>query len=250
MGWSKEQTEAHEASFDKFRAAYIAGENKTASLEDITNCRKRCVTLIRLMSFDPRINGELDAFSRQIREFSRESYFQEVPHFTIDCHRYLTEDKLPENTNQLTLEEQQKLVITPEEFSVYNQILSEQIGKEKIFPAELQGVAFGGDGLVAQVWYNNQRLQDFNDRLGERVRREIPSMDFVWGMVKGRVPYRVLNITRFTGKENREHTLAFVDKNRDKRFGEFSISELNLCFADHYIQKKNSKVLGEYTFAS
>lgn len=249
MGWSREQTEAHEASFDKFRAAYIAGENKTASLEDIANCRKRCVTLIRLMSLDPRINSELEAFSRQTREFSSESYLQEIPHFTIDCHRYLTEDKLPENINQLALEEQQKLVITPEEFSIYDKILSEQIGKEKFFPAELRGVAFGGDGLVAQVWYDNQRLHGFNDKLGERVRKEVPSMDFIWGMVKGKVPYRVLNITRFTGKENKEQVLSFVDKNRDKRFGEFNISELNLCFADHYVQKKNFYVFGEYSFS-
>ena len=46
MKWSKEQIKAHEENAEKFRKAYVKGENKTMSIEDIVNDRRRCVALI------------------------------------------------------------------------------------------------------------------------------------------------------------------------------------------------------------
>ena len=250
MKWSKEQREGHEQNAEKFRAAYVKGKNKTASLEAIAGCRRRCVTLIEpanAMTGLYQVGGRLE---REImRAGSSGSYCQEIPHFTIDCHRYLTEDKLLENINQMPLDHQRELIITPDELKEYNRVLLEEIGREPSFLVEIRGIAFGGDGLVAQVWYDDKKMIDFTTRLGERVRKEIPSMDFQWGVVKNKVPLRVVNLTRFTGKEEREKVIRVVDVNRDADFGIFRMRKASLYFSDHYVQSKNNLVLGIYNFS-
>ena len=246
MQWSKEQTKAHADSAEKFRVAYVAGENKNASLEDIKNCRRRCVSLIEPVRVGPRAYQLPLSLINELINTSPGSYLQEMPHFTIDCHRYVGEDKLPPDINHKRFKVQQRLVISASEFEDYDRVLREEVGRERVFPVELKGVAFGGDGLVAQVWYDNARLQDFNDRLGERVRKVVPSMDFVWGMVKGRVPYRIVSLTRFTGDEDRMKMLDFVDANKDLGIGDFDMKKFWLMFSDHYIQNRNTGELGVY----
>ena len=177
-----------------------------------------------------------------------ELYNQEILHFTIDCHRYKKTDELPEDINEFSLKEQQKEVISPEELRNYSRILREEIGKEEKIPAELKGVAFGGDGLVIPVYYEFQRLNDFAEKIGKRVNEEVPSMDFQWGMVKNKIPLRVVNLTRFTGEENRENVIDYVNKNNSKKIGYFNIDRINLVLSDHYIQKGNTRNLGTFNF--
>ncbi len=250
MEWSREQREGHEQNAEKFREAYIKGENKTASLEAITSCRRRCVTLIEPASVMAGVCRVGERLEREImRAGSLSSYCQEIPHFTIDCHIYLTEDKLPENINQMPLDEQRNRVITPDEFVAYDKVLREEIGKEPSFLVKVKGIVFGGDGLVAQVWYDDKRMIDFTTRLGERVRREVPSIDYQWGMVKGKVPLRVVNLTRFTGSENREKVIKYVDESRGADLERFRMILASLYFSDHYVQGKNNLVLGSYNFS-
>ena len=73
-------------------------------------------------------------------------------------------------------------------------------------------------------------------------------MDFQWGMVKHKVPLRVVNLTRFTGNEDVEKIIDFVDKNKEKEFGDFSMNYVTLALSDHYIQKKNTQTIDSYEF--
>jgi len=204
--------------------------------------KRRCATLVHKVKTPGLIKTR-----KELEQFSG-FYYQDIPHFTVDCHRYLTEDGLPKDINSLPLEEQKKNVISEEEFVAYDRILKETIGEEVAYPIELKGVAIGGDGLIAQVWYDDERLQEFNVRLGEKVRKESPSMDFQWGIVKNHVPIRVLNLTRFTGEEDKEKVLKYIKENRNREMGKFSMKLVDLVASDHYIQKKNTSELGMYHF--
>ena len=246
MKWSKEQIEKHQNNFDMFKEKYIKGENGRSSIENIWEDKRRCITLIHLLQSENII--ELPKIIRELNGGIPGFYYQEIPHFTIDYHRYLTADKLSSGINNIPLDEQRKRVIIDEELSIYGKILKEQIQKETPYKIELRGIAIGGDGLIAQVWYDNKRLQEFNGRLGEKVRQEIPTMDFQWGIVKNKVPIRVLNLTRFTGEEDKNKVVDYVDKNRNREIAQLSMDISDLVLSDHYIQKKNTLELGKYSF--
>ena len=248
MEWSREQLIVHQRNFDKFREMYIKGKTNTISLTDIVGCKKRCITLIEQVQM-PSITNNLELLTAEMMPRFPGSYFQEIPHFTINCHRYLNPDGLPEDINSRGLEEQKRLVITPEELDAYDRILRENIEQEPLFRIEIKGVSFGADGLVAQIWYDNQRLQDFNDSLGERVRTEVPSMDFQWGLVKNKIPIRVINLIRFIGNEDPTEVIRYTDANRDREFGTFDMDRASLVFSDHYLQRRNTIMLGKYNFS-
>ena len=247
MNWSKEQTEEHARSAEQFREAYLQGRNKYAPVAAILGDRRRCVTLVELLGRHPPIVKRIAELNGELG-ISSGLYFQEIPHFTVDCHRYLTADKLPAEINEMVLVEQQRQVIPTEELSAYDKILREEVRREKSFAFEVKGVAFGGDGLVAQVWYDNARMQAFNDRIGERVRREVPTMNFQWGIVKNKVPVRVVNLARFTGLEDRKEVTAFVDANKESLIGGNTILVANLLLSDHYIQERNTLNWSAYAF--
>jgi hypothetical protein len=242
MIWLKEQTEKHKNNFETFREKYLKGENGSSSIADIQNNKRRCATLVHKVN-----STELNKVREELQGIEG-FYSQEIPHFTIDCHRYLTDDRLPDYINAISLEEQKENLITEEELKSYDKILREIIGNEKFYDFELKGVAIGGDGLIAQVWFDYERMNEMTSRLGEKVRSEIPTMDFQWGIVKHNVPIRVLNLTRFTGDEDKNKVLEYVDKNKNRLIGNFSMRGLDLLASDHYIQKKNTLELGKYDF--
>jgi len=250
MAWSKEQVQAHEENARRFREAYVKGENRISSVEDIVNDGRRCVSLIN-PNLPSSIGMEMDNIEKQLSGL----YVQEIPHFTIDCHRYLTEDQLPSDINEGSLDERVSihelvnLVMNDEEIYIYSRVLFEEFGKESVYGSEVKGVAFGGDGLIAQVWYDDKRMIDFTGRLGERVRQEVPSMDFQWGMVKNKVPLRVVNLTRFTGEEDKKNVMKYVDENKEKEFGDFLMHTADLILSDYYIQRKNTLRLHKYLFS-
>ena len=74
---------------------------------------------------------------------------------------------MPDNINQMNFREQRELAISSEEFNVYNRVLLEEFGKEGFYDCEVKGVVFGGDGLTANVWYDDKRMLDFTFRLGK-----------------------------------------------------------------------------------
>ena len=76
-----------------------------------------------------------------------------------------------------------------------------------------------------------------------------PSMNFIWGMAKKKCPVRVINLARFTGKENREKVIEIVDANREKDFGGFNMKNAYLYLSDHYMQSKNPRILRSYSFS-
>ena len=228
------QIEEYNKGYEKFKQAYLEGKESKKSIEDITGDKRRCITLVHKIKENTPLYEIVSAFSDILKDNFPEMYVQEIPHFTIDCHRYLKEPI-----------EGQK-IITPEEFMIYNQILKEEIGSLDSFPFEINGVSFGNDGLVAQVWYSPEALVDFNGRLGKKVREEVPSMDFEWGMAKNKIPIRVVNLARFTGNEDKGKIIPLVDLLKETNFGEQIMGEMSLLESDHYIQKKNTKVLGDY----
>ncbi|MAH03301.1 hypothetical protein CMI39_00765 [Candidatus Pacearchaeota archaeon] len=246
MKWSREQTKAHEDASLKFRQNYVEGKNRVISLEDIKNEKRKCVTLIDRIDSHFNIFDSLVGISNEILERFPEFYFQNILHFTVDRHKY--SDKLVENINDFSLNGQQRWLISPKELEAYKQILNEEISKESTFQAELKGVVFGGDGLVAQVWYDDKRMINLTSRLGEKVRKEVPSMDFQWGLSKHKVQLRVVTLTRFTGQENKEDVLKYIDANKNEELGTFNMGPLKLVFSDHYIQEMNTKTLGSYAF--
>lgn len=231
MDWSKAQKKSHEESFDMFRQKYLDGELRNKSISEIQGDKNRCVALIHKVSSLPIWN-----LRREIQKNLHGFYHQEIPHFTIDCHRYLRGDEI------------QGKVISDEELAEHGRVLGEIIGNEAPYDVEINGIAIGGDGLIAQVWFDEERLIDFTRRLGEKVRKEIPSMDFEWGFVKSKVPKRIMNLTRFTGGEDRAKVVAYADNNRVREIDKFSMDVANLVLSDHYIQKKNTKDLGGYFF--
>lgn len=243
MEWSKEQREAHEANYIKFRQEYLENKNRTASIGDIERNKNRCVTLVRL------VNGKVNSVLKSIcDQASVEFYLQEIQHFTIDCHRYMKGESLPGDIDNLPAVKQEKAVISSEELKAYDGVLKEVIGTEPYFDIEIKGISIGGDGLVAQVWYDDKRMIDLTSRLGEKVRKEVPSMDFQWEMVRGKASYRVINLTRFTGQEDKQKVLDFVDQNRDCQIESFKLDLATLFFADHYIREAKTRLLGEYRF--
>lgn len=235
---SQEQTRAFEEFYERLKSDYSKERNKSNSLECISNSRVRCIALIKPVDIKVEGLGEIGGL-----------YIHETPHFTLDCHRYLIPNKLPEDINEMSLEEQKRRVITPEELELYQKILTEECLLEQHYELEAKGVSFGPDGLVVQAYSDYERMQRFNDRLGERVRREIPSMDFQWGVVKNRIPVRAVFVARFTGKEDRKQVLRFVEQNRDKNLGLFDIDYLHLILSDHYVQNRNTLELGSYRFS-
>ena len=181
MKWSIEQTKSHQEGAEKFREAYVRGENKITSIEDVINCQKRCLTLI-----NPNIPLSVGITIIDIRDQSSEFYFQEIPHFTVDCHRYLTENNLPFGINQMEIKDQKEVVVSSIELNIYDRVLKEEFGKEEPYQCEIKGVAFGGDGLIAQVWYDDKKMIDFTSRLGEKV--EVRSLVWIfnggWSSIK------------------------------------------------------------------
>lgn len=243
MNWSKEQTEAFQRSYENFREIYTKDENRKTSIDAIHNDKRRCITLINRV-----YRSEIFDIQNELRGISK-FYHQEIPHFTIDCHRYLTADKIPAEINSLSLSDQISTTISPAEFSAYDKILEEILVREKAFNFEMNGIAIGGDGLIVQIWYDHNRMQDLTDRLGEKVRKEVPSMDFQWGIVKNKVPIRVLNLTRFTGEENKEGVLEYVEKNKEREIAKFKSDEFGLFFSDHYIQESNTLGIKKYNLS-
>ena len=73
-------------------------------------------------------------------------------------------------------------------------------------------------------------------------------MYFQWGIVKNKVPIRVLNLTRFTGEEDKNKVVDYVDKNRNREIAQLSMDIADLVLSNHYIQKKNTLELGKYSF--
>jgi hypothetical protein len=234
MEISNAQAEKHGKNYADYKQAYLDGRESKKSLEDIAGDKRRCITLVHELGKETPTYELISRVSNFLRGTFSGLYVQDIPHFTIDCHRYIKEPA-----------EGQK-IITPEEFDLYNQILKEEIGSLNSFPFKVQGVSFGSDGLVAQVWYNPEILINFNDKLGKKVRAEVPSMDFEWGMAKGKVPIRVINLARFTGEEDKGKIERFVEHLKGINMGEQNMNEMSLLESDHYIQKKNTQVLGRY----
>jgi len=248
MIWSPEQAKAHKESAEKFREAYVKGENKITRVEDIKSNRNRCFTLIERIDRHPATFNEFKNIYSKLEEIPG-FYFQEISHFTIDCHRYKKDVEFPEGLKNIAPNLELGFLISEGEWHSYDRVLKEEINKEPAYDVEIKGIAFGGDGLIAQVWYDDKRMMDFTSRLGERVRKEVPSMDFQWGMVKGKIPYRVVNLTRFTGEEDKKRVLDFVDANKESDSVKFTMTDVNLVFGDHYLQARKTLDFGTYEFA-
>ena len=71
-------------------------------------------------------------------------------------------------------------------------------------------------------------------------------MDFQSGIVKHKVPIRVVNLARFTGDEDRNKVLGYVEE--DRELGIFTMKSVDLVLSDHYIQRENTQKLAEYSF--
>jgi len=247
MKWSEEQRKAHEEMYERFSQDLVEGRRKTASIEQIKGDKNKCFPLVSRVDLHRDIRDGIAKVHGELRELQG-FYFQDIPHFTIDCHRYRKSDELPEGFDEASLETQPLLLISEDELTIYGRVLTEEIVQEPPYEIEINGVSIGTDGLVARVWYDDQRMIDFTQRLGEIVRREVPGMDFIWERIKIRDPTRTIVLTRFTGEEDTQEVLKYVDANRERGLGGFVMRSIDLLFADHYLQKGKTQLIERYDF--
>jgi len=257
MKWSKEQQKDHEQYHEKSRQNLVEGKHTVTHLDKIVENGNRGIMLIKKISDIPEVSRNISLIMMEICSNNPGFYFQEIPHFTLDCHRFKRQEEIspasqvvlriaPASTQTIPLIGDLSKI----ELCDYTKVLEEEISKEPLYNIEIKGIGVGFDGLIAQVWYDEKRMIDFTSRLGERVRKEIPSMDFQWGIVKRKAPVRLINLTRFTGRENIEKVLEYANNNRTKEIGNFKMNSVNLLFSDHYLQTKNTLEFGTYYFAS
>lgn len=244
MECSKAQVKDHAEFYERNRADFLEKGPVTKSIENIKEDSNRCLPLI----YDVNSLDGLARVRDELREVSPGSYVQDRFHFTIDCHRYRKGPELPGNINDMSLIEQENILITDEEYYTYDRLLREMIRAEPYFEGEVRNLSLSFDGLAAEVYFDDQRMIDFTTRLGERVRREVPTMDFQWSFVKRKVPSRVVNLSRFTGNEDKQKVLEYVDSNRDRPLGEFYLIVPRLVVSDHYLQEDKTIDLGTYIF--
>jgi len=249
MIWSEAQRKDHEEAHERNRQALVKGRHKVTPKDRIVHNRNRAVSLVKKIQDFPETNKSYAHVWAELTGLK--SYNQDTSHFTLDCHRYGEVDLISGKIGDFTAEAQVNMFLSPEEFKIYDRVLREEIGKEPAYDIEIKGIGVGADGLVAQVWYHDEKMTNFILGLRDRVRSEVPTMDFKWSVVEREVPVRVVNLTRFTGEEDPKKVLEYVDegRNRGREFGISRMNYIDLIFSDYYVQDRNTFELSAYVFS-
>lgn len=228
---SKEQEFFYKVSHETFKNDYINGNAVTKSIDELINTKQRYLTLINVVDVLILSNNII----RRLFIINPNLYKQEIPHITIDSHRKVEDASI-------------ELISTNEELEAYCQILDEEVSKESYFPTKLKGLNFGKDGIIIPVYFEYNRMIDFTSSLGEKIRKEVPRFDFEWHLVKDRLPIRAINLARFTGNEDKDTIVKFIEEYKDYYFGLIDIDIVKLVMADKYIQEKKMHIIKSYNF--